>query len=66
MTILATPFLELHFDPIRAEARVFYRTAGHRTWCETPFTADDVIHLTDEAACARVVQWLVQGAPCAC
>jgi hypothetical protein len=51
--------IELSFDPVRPESPVFYRYPDvSEDWQSCPFQSADVRHLSDEAACAMVNNWV--------
>jgi hypothetical protein len=51
--------IELSFDRVRPESPVFYRYPDvSENWQSCPFQSADVRHLSDEAACAMVNNWV--------
>lgn len=57
--ILGEDAIELSFDPVRPESPVFYRYPEvSEDWQSCPFQSADVRHLSDEAACAMVNNWV--------
>lgn len=51
--------IELSFDPVRPEAQVRYRYPEvSDEWQSCPFQSADLRHLSDEAACAKVNNWV--------
>lgn len=57
--ILDMDEIELDFDPVRPECPVFYRYPEvSEEWRLCPFQSADLRHLTDEAACAKVNDWV--------
>lgn len=51
--------IELDFDPVRPESQVFYRYPDvSEKWHSCPFQSADLRHLPDEAACAKVNDWV--------
>jgi hypothetical protein len=51
--------IELDFDPVRPESNVFYRYPDvGEAWHSCPFQSTDLRHLSDEAACAKVNEWV--------
>jgi hypothetical protein len=57
--ILGEDAIELSFDPVRPESPVFYRYPEvSDDWQSCPFQSADVRHLSDEAACAMVNNWV--------
>ena len=51
--------IEQSFDPVRPESPVFYRYPDvSEDWQSCPFQSADVRHLSDEAACAMVNNWV--------
>lgn len=57
--ILGEDAIELSFDPVRPESPVFYRYPDvSEEWQSCPFQSADVRHLSHEAACAMVNNWV--------
>ena len=51
--------IELSFDPVRPESQVMYRYPEvSDEWQSCPFQSADLRHLSDEAACAKVNDWV--------
>lgn len=57
--ILDMDEIELDFDPVHPECPVLYRYPEvSEEWRSCPFQSADLRHLTDEAACAKVNDWV--------